>query len=218
MRTLVVVAACFFSADALRLDSLFDRRAIAKAIAAAPVAGLAQAASAARVSNAAMDGEKSAPWLSSSSSNSVLGFTKDAPKPTFKAFDASLDGKLGYQPAKLTDESGSMYKPTSITGSAGDAANLGSRKGGNIPSARLAGTWNDPAHPGCTRKVQLAGNKAFIKGADEDGKPWKAVGVISGNDVTIDFSGKGGPSDVQAIYIVGKGLTFPDGNVWTRTS
>ena len=105
---------------------------------------------------------------------------------------------------------------TSLTGSPGAAATLSSRKGGQKTTARLAGTWKDPGHPGCTRKVQLSGNKAFIKGADEDGKPWKAVGVISGNDVTIDFSAKGGPADVKATYVVGKGLVFPDGNVWTQ--
>ena len=42
---------------------------------------------------------------------------------------------------------------------------------GNIPSVRLAGKWSDPMHPGCARKIQLSAGKAFIAGADEDGKP-----------------------------------------------
>ena len=33
---------------------------------------------------------------------------------------------------------------------------------------RISGSWSDPAHPGCTRKIVLQGNKAFINGADED--------------------------------------------------
>ena len=47
---------------------------------------------------------------------------------------------------------------------------------------------------------------------------WKAVGVIEGDDVIIDFSAKGGPSDVKANFVLGKGLVFPDGNVWTKLS
>lgn len=193
-----------------------DRRAVARAIAAAPLAGLVQAASAERVSNAAMDGSASAPWRSSAASNIALGAGGSAPKPTFKEFEASLDGKVGFQDGKRVTETGSAYKADSLTGSPGQAAALGSRKGGVQTSLRLAGSWNDPNHPGCLRKIQLAGNKAFIKSADEDGKPWKAVGVIDGTTVVIDFSGKGGPADVTAKYVVGKGLVFPDGNTWTR--
>jgi hypothetical protein len=225
-RTLVTVACLIVAADALRLEAVFDRRAVAAAIAAAPLAGLAQAASAANTggkSNAAMDGIKKAPNMESAASNIVLGVASDQ-KPTFKEFKAELDDKAmasggaGFQGGKLTDQSGAAYKKTSLTGSPGDAAALASRKGGNIPTIRIAGKWNDPAHPGCVRRVQLAGTKAFINGADEDGKPWKVVGLISGNDVTIDFTPKGGPKDVTASYVIGKGLVFPDGNVWTKAS
>ena len=125
------------------------------------------------------------------------------------AYDGNQDGKL------VTDD-GAAYKGTSLSGSPSGASSLRGRKGGEKSTARLAGTWKDPGHPGCVRKVQLAGNKAFIKGIDEDGKPWKAVGLISGNDVTIDFTAKGGPADVTATYVVGKGLVFPDGNVWSK--
>ena len=120
---------------------------------------------------------------------------------------------LRFSPPQLPRD---VDKGTSLSGSPSGASSLRGRKGGEKSTARLAGTWKDPGHPGCVRKVQLAGNKAFIKGADEDGKPWKAVGLISGNDVTIDFTAKGGPADVTATYVVGKGLVFPDGNVWTQ--
>jgi len=211
-RILSIIACLLVGADALRVESVFNRRAVAQAIAAAPLAALAQQASAARVSNAALGGD----WSVMSASNFALGAGGKAPKPTFKEFDASLEGSLGFQDGKLVDEAGSKFKSTSLTGSPQSAASLASRKGGAIPSIRLAGKWSDPAHPGCTRKVQLSGNKAFISGADEDGKPWKAVGVINGDDVTIDFSAKGGPSDVKATYVIGKGLIFPDGNVWSK--
>ena len=169
MARLFGVACLAVSADALRLEPM-SRRAFAQSIAAAPLVGLTQAAFAERVSNAATDGVKAAPWMEAASSNVVLGVASSE-KPAFKEFDSSLEGKLGLQDGKNVDESGAAYKSSSLTGSAGNAATLNGRKGGNLPTIRIAGKWADPGHPGCTRKVQLAGNKAFISGADEDGKP-----------------------------------------------
>jgi hypothetical protein len=96
------------------------------------------------------------------------------------------------------------------------APGLSGRAGGKIPTIRAAGVWNDPAHPGCKRKIQLAGTKAIITGADEDGKPWKVTGQLEGNSIIVDFTPKGGPKGVEAKYVIGKGLVFPDGNVWTK--
>ena len=135
--------------------------------------------------------------------------------PLLAALPALAEGN---QQGKSTDDDGATYYAKSLTGSPGNAAGLSARKGGAIPFARFAGTWSDPAHPGCTRKIQLSSDKAYIKGADEDGKPWKAVGTIDGPTLTIDFSGKGGPKDVVATFVIGKGIVFPDGNVWSRIS
>jgi hypothetical protein len=96
------------------------------------------------------------------------------------------------------------------------ASNQAGRKGGAIPKIRVSGTWKDPAHPGCTRTITLAGNKAIINGADEDGKPWKVTGKVVDSSIFVDFTPKGGPADVEAKYKVGKGIVFPDGNVWTK--
>ena len=76
----------------------------------------------------------------SSSSNVVLGFNKEAVKPTFKEFAADLDDSAmkeastggngntkGFQSGKRVDESGSAYKTASLTGSPGQAANLNGR-------------------------------------------------------------------------------------------
>jgi len=90
------------------------------------------------------------------------------------------------------------------------------RGGGKIPEIRVAGTWNDPAHPGCTRKIAVNGSKAFISGADEDGKKWKVTGEVKGKSIIVDFTPKGGPKDIEAKYVIGKGLVFPDGNVWSK--
>jgi len=209
---LVSLALCLLSAaDALRLEQVVSRRALARAVAIVPAAGLAQAATAARVSNAAAQAQ----WKDSASSNIVLGYSKEGLKP---GFDAELTGKLGLQDGKRTTAEGSAFKTESLTSSPGAAANLPARSGGNIPTIRIAGKWSDAAHPGCTRKIQLSAKQAFIAGADEDGKPWKAVGTINGDDIIIDFSAKGGPKDVKATFVIGKGITFPDGNVWTRIS
>lgn len=40
-------------------------------------------------------------------------------------------------------------------------------------------------------------------------------GGVSGRALYIDFSKKGGPSEVRAEW-TGVGLAFPDGNVWTK--
>jgi len=126
----------------------------------------------------------------------------------------------GLQPNKRTEEvaggGGAMGgEGFSLLTSKNAAASAG-RGGGNIPTIRAAGTWNDPAHPGCTRKIKLAGKTAFITGADEDGKKWEVRGEIKGDSLVIDFTPKGGPKDVEAKYVIGKGLVFPDGNVWSK--
>ena len=80
---------------------------------------------------------------------------------------------------------------------------------------RFGGTYTDPLHPGCPRKVLLQGGGAQITGADEDGKPFKLKAEVSGKALYIDFSPKGGPSSVRAEW-TGLGLAFPDGNVWSK--
>jgi len=94
--------------------------------------------------------------------------------------------------------------------------------------SRMVGTYTDPMHPGCTRRVaQIAGTKfASIRGADEDGIPWVAGANVACADyngvgkeqLIVDFTAKGGPKDVVAVADYSETsckLTFPDGNVWT---
>ena len=48
-------------------------------------------------------------------------------------------------------------------------------------------------------------------------RPYRKVkGTVDGNSIIVDFTPKGGPSGVEAKFVVGKGLVFPDGNVWTN--
>ena len=47
---------------------------------------------------------------------------------------------------------------------------------------------------------------------------WKVTGTIkSSNSAVIDFSPKGGPSNLLATYEDG-GIVFPDGNKWTKVA
>lgn len=87
---------------------------------------------------------------------------------------------------------------------------------GEKAGVRIGGTYKDPLHPGCPRKVVLSGSTVIVTGSDEDGKPWKVKGLVKGTRVLLDFTPKGGPKDVLAEYQTGVGLRFPDGNVWSK--
>jgi len=104
-----------------------SRRNVARALAASPFAVLAPAF--AGRETVAGDGNYKPTWKESSSSNIVLGFNKEAVKPTFKEFAADLDDSAmkeastggngntkGFQSGKRVDESGSAYKTASLTG------------------------------------------------------------------------------------------------------
>jgi len=98
-------------------------------------------------------------------------------------------------------------------------------KGGTL---RLSGTYSDPMHPDCTRIIKPEGIGIVITGTDEVGGPqWKVYGKVKGDDVVIDFSPKGGPSEVLARFTgvseeydnpTEATFKFPDGNVWTRVN
>ena len=59
----------------------------------------------------------------------------------------------------------------------------------------------------------------MVEGADEDGKKWRLFGksVSNGNEIVVDFSPKGGPTDLKGTWVAAEnGIKFPDGNVWTK--
>jgi hypothetical protein len=156
----------------------------------------------------------------------IAGFAATAPlvAAAIPAFAINFEKDGGNQDGKSTDV---VLGGGGATGGQKTVANGGSlvgtkgafqsgRSGGKIPEIRVAGTWNDAAHPGCTRKIAVNGSKAFISGADEDGKKWKVTGEVKGKSIIVDFTPKGGPADVEAKFVIGKGLVFPDGNVWSK--
>lgn len=98
-------------------------------------------------------------------------------------------------------------------------------KGGTM---RFSGTYSDPLHPDCERVIKPEGTGIVITGTDEVGGPqWKVYGKVKGDQVVIDFSPKGGPSEVVAQWSGESELyerategifKFPDGNVWSRVN
>jgi hypothetical protein len=106
----------------------------------------------------------------------------------------------------------------------------------------FTGDYNDPNHPECLRQVKVVGAPLRADGSRSaypvievtgyDGKGdskictdrptradlWKVEGTVkSGNSAIIDFSPKGGPSNLVATYEDG-GIVFPDGNKWTKVT
>ena len=63
----------------------------------------------------------------------------------------------------------------------------------DVAGIRFGGTYEDPNHPGCSRKIVLAGKNAIITGTDEvGGKPWKVKGQPVGRYMVIDCAERHG--------------------------
>ena len=87
---------------------------------------------------------------------------------------------------------------------------------GEAAGIRFAGTYKDPAFPDLPRKLILAGTNVIVTGKDEaGGKEWKVKGKPYGKALVLDFSPKGGPTEVVARWN-GLGLAFEDGNIWSK--
>jgi hypothetical protein len=90
--------------------------------------------------------------------------------------------------------------------------------------------YSDPNHPGCDREViqeSSTAGKVYGKdaaggeGASCDGTTDVAWGpleaVIDGDMITVDFSPKGGPSDLEGKY-ANSAINWEDGNAWPKIS
>ena len=97
----------------------------------------------------------------------------------------------------------------------------GQRSVGALSQNTFTGNYDDPAHPGCKRSISYIGGRNYqIDGADEDKKPWKVIATKKNSaTLVVDFTSKGGPSDVSAVQQIKSGnLKFPDGNEWKKTA
>merc|ERR1712086_221692 len=135
----------------------------------------------------------------------LLSFAPVAAMAPILSAHAVGDNKVGYacggdESCGMSDSKTRAFTESSVAGKAG---------------IRIGGTYTDPLHPGCQHKILLQGGGAIITGADEDGKKFKLKGVVNGKAVYIDFTPKGGPTNVRAEW-TGIGLQFADGNVWTK--
>mmetsp|Transcript_26195 Transcript_26195/g.36037 ORF Transcript_26195/g.36037 Transcript_26195/m.36037 type:complete len:164 (+) Transcript_26195:33-524(+) len=86
----------------------------------------------------------------------------------------------------------------------------------------FVGTYDDPNHPGCMRKITVKGKEVSIIGSDNiDGSnQWliKAKEDFPGT-IFVDFSPKGGPKDLLGVFSEpDNGIKWPDGNLWTKLS
>jgi hypothetical protein len=92
-------------------------------------------------------------------------------------------------------------------------------------AAQFDGSFSDPKHPNCLRVIKTDGAEAKISGTDGtpgcppdgSGKEWFLVGKIQGDNILVDFSPKGGPTDLKGVYDKGPspGILWPDGNKWS---
>ncbi len=98
-----------------------------------------------------------------------------------------------------------------------------------VCSSLFAGKYSDPNHPNCLRVVDSeTKNSAKVFGADAasgqvtcDGKTdvnWGPLpATINGIEIIVDFSSKGGPSDITGKYDNEK-IVWADGNAWVKLS
>uniref|UniRef100_A0A7S0GII3 Uncharacterized protein n=1 Tax=Proboscia inermis TaxID=420281 RepID=A0A7S0GII3_9STRA len=107
-------------------------------------------------------------------------------------------------------------------------------------SSVFTGDYEDPQHPGCLRQVKIVGaplkgdgtrspvpvvevtgydgkgDSGMCKDRPERSDLWKVTGKLLAQDkAVIDFSPKGGPSDLVGKWDAG-GIVFPDGNKWIK--
>jgi len=88
----------------------------------------------------------------------------------------------------------------------------------------FSGSYEDPFHVNCKREISVQGKTVTLKGTDgkpnckPDGtgsKSFELSGTVDGPKIKIDFSPKGGPSDLEGTYVMTPpGIKWSDGNKW----
>ena len=98
----------------------------------------------------------------------------------------------------------------------------------SLSAALFAGKYSDPNHPNCARVISLETKvSAKVFGADAaagEGAPCDGVtdikwgplpAVIDGVSIKVDFSSKGGPTDLSGKY-ANDAINWEDGNAWKK--
>ncbi len=92
-----------------------------------------------------------------------------------------------------------------------------------IAKTSFTGEYADPNHPNCKRSIVVIDNgDAKVSGTDGDpgcppdgsGKAWSLDALVSDDTIIVDFSPKGGPSNLSGKK-TSEGILWEDGNTWT---
>lgn len=101
---------------------------------------------------------------------------------------------------------------------------------GSALAGTFSGKYSDPNHPDCARVITLeTKTTAKVFGADASGgeglpcdgstdTKWGPLpATINGEEIIVDFSSKGGPSNLAGKYNDAKQeIDWQDGNAWTK--
>jgi len=95
-----------------------------------------------------------------------------------------------------------------------------------LAQARFEGAFSDPNHPGDGRNIVVVvdGKEADISvtgddtNSDGEQVPWGPLPCsVDGVTITVDFSSKGGPSNLEGAWDAEMGaIVWQDGNAWTK--
>lgn len=102
----------------------------------------------------------------------------------------------------------------------------------NVLGGTFSGKYSDPNHPGCARVISLETDvSAKVFGADAAGGEgvqcdgvtdvkWGPLpAVINSLEIVVDFSSKGGPSNLAGKFNTDKQeIMWQDGNAWVKLS
>lgn len=132
---------------------------------------------------------------------------------------------------------GAVVGAAAFVGSSSSASATVAKTGAASP---WTGFYDDPNHVGCLRQVKVVGAPLRPNGTPSpfpivevrgyDGPEgasmcteppekrdavWVVKGELKNDKAVLDFSSKGGPSNLMAKYEDGS-IVFPDGNKWTK--